>query len=149
MAGGDTTAISLGAVIYHPLRNPERLKRILEIDTLRKENKISSTVALGRSKGMPYLQAVIQEALRCHPAVGMGLPRVTPPTGIEIGGRFIPQGVSIFVRSMTFLGIPSYIKVLRPSLEPTPGLYIGTQRSSERTLKFSDPIDGSRKILAR
>ena len=39
MAGSDTTAISLRAVIYHLLRNPERLKRILEIDTLRKRTK--------------------------------------------------------------------------------------------------------------
>lgn len=33
------------------------------------------------------------EALRCHPAVGMSLPRVTPAGGIEIDNRFIPEGV--------------------------------------------------------
>ena len=145
--GSDTTAISLRVVIYHLLRNPERLKRILEIGTLWKENKISNTATFEQSKGMPYLQVAIQEALHCHPAVGMSLPQVTPPGGIEISGRFIPQGVRIFVRSMTFLGVPAYTKVLRSSLEPTPGLYIGIQRPSGRMLKFSDPTDGSREML--
>jgi cytochrome P450 len=54
-------------------------------------------MTLQQSKGMPYLQAVIQEVLRCHPAVGMSLPRVTPSGGIEICGQFIPQGVSVAV----------------------------------------------------
>ena len=95
MAGGDTTAISLRSVIYHLLRNPQYKQRLIaEIDTQRKENKISDIVTLEQSKGMPYLQAVIQEALRCHPVVGMNLVRVTPPEGIEICGRFIPRGIS-------------------------------------------------------
>ena len=42
---------------------------------------------------MPYLQACMYEALRCHPAVGMSLPRVTPSGGIEIDNRIIPEVV--------------------------------------------------------
>ena len=96
MAGSDTTAISLRSVIYHLLKNPEYKERLLEeIDTQRKQKKLSDIVTLEQAKGMPYLQAVIQEALRCHPAVGMSLPRVTPSGGIEISGQFIPQGTVV------------------------------------------------------
>lgn len=71
MARSNTTAISLRAFIYHLLKNPEYKRQLLEeIDTQRKENKLSEIVTLEQSKGMPYLQAVMQEALRCHPCGG-------------------------------------------------------------------------------
>jgi hypothetical protein len=40
----------------------------------------------------PYLQAVLKEGMRIHPAVPQGLPRVSP--GIMIEGIFVPRGVS-------------------------------------------------------
>ena len=43
---------------------------------------------------MPYLQAVIKEALRLHPAVGQPLERVVPAGGTTIAGQFFPGGVS-------------------------------------------------------
>jgi hypothetical protein len=42
---------------------------------------------------LEYLQAVMHEALRIHPAVGMSLSRFTPRGGIEINGHFVPEGV--------------------------------------------------------
>ena len=96
MAGSDTTAISLRSVIFHLLKNPEYKERLLqEIDTQRSRGKLSDIVTLEQANGMPYLQAVIQEGLRCHPAVGMSLPRVTPAGGFELDGRFIPAGTVV------------------------------------------------------
>lgn len=94
-AGSDTTAISLRAIIYYLLKNPEYKRRLLEeIDSMTHDDgTISSIVTLEQSKTMPYLQAVMHEALRLHPAVGMNLPRVTPKGGIVIDEHFIPQGV--------------------------------------------------------
>ena len=40
---------------------------------------------------LPYLQAVINEALRIHPPGSQGFPRVSP--GTEIGGFWVPKGV--------------------------------------------------------
>ncbi|KAK5723190.1 hypothetical protein LTR17_013910 [Elasticomyces elasticus] len=44
---------------------------------------------------MPYLQAVIKEALRVHPAVGQPLSRLVPPGGAEIAGRYFPADASV------------------------------------------------------
>lgn len=93
-AGSDTTAISTRSIIYYLLKNPEYKRKLVEeIDTKNKEGKLSTPITLEQTKQMPYLQACMYEALRCHPAVGMSLPRVTPAGGIEIDNRFIPEGV--------------------------------------------------------
>ena len=93
-AGSDTTAISTRSVIYYLLKNPKyKQKLIQELDICKGAGKLREPVTLEQTKQMPYLQACLYEGLRCHPAVGMSLPRVTPSGGIEIDGRYIPQGV--------------------------------------------------------
>ena len=103
-AGSDTTAISTRSIIYYLLKNPEYKRKLIEeIDTRQQEGKLSTPITLEQTKQMPYLQACMYEALRCHPAVGMSLPRVTPAGGIEIDNRFIPEGVCIYrVSSATY-----------------------------------------------
>lgn len=44
---------------------------------------------------MPYLQAVIKEALRLHPATGLPLWRVVPEGGAEISGQYFPAGTTV------------------------------------------------------
>ena len=93
-AGSDTTAISMRSVIYYLLKNPKYQQRLVqELDAFKEIGKLNEPVTLEQTRQMPYLQACLYEGLRCHPAVGMSLPRVTPPGGIEIDGRFVPQGV--------------------------------------------------------
>lgn len=43
---------------------------------------------------LPYLQAVIKEALRLHPATGLPLGRVVPKGGSMIAGKYFTEGVS-------------------------------------------------------
>lgn len=93
-AGSDTTAISTRAIIYYLLKNPEYKQRLIaEIDEGRKKGTVSDPVTLAEAEKMPYLQAVMFEALRCHPAVGMSLPRVVPEGGVMIDGRHLPAEV--------------------------------------------------------
>ena len=93
-AGSDTTAISANSVIYHLLKNPEcKRKLVKEIDLEMKEVRTTKPITLEQTTRMPYLQACLYEGLRLHPAVGMSLPRVTPVGGVEVDGRFIPEGV--------------------------------------------------------
>ena len=95
-AGSDTTAISTRAIIYHLLKNPScKAKLVAELDAARQAGELSFPVSLAQADSLPYLQAVMYEALRLHPAVGMSLPRVSPSTGATIAGKFIPAGTTV------------------------------------------------------
>lgn len=105
IAGSDTTAISLNAALYYTYTNPRVLERLrAEIDTMAEAGTISDPVTFQETQKMPYLQAVISEALRVHPAVGVSLPRQVPEGGVHIEGYFFPEGVSSPLRlpSMVF-----------------------------------------------
>lgn len=95
-AGSDTTAISLRATIYYLLKYPERKKKLIqELKEMKRTETVSDLITLEQSNRMPYLQACMYEALRLCPAVGMSLPRVVPPGGLDIDGHFIPKGVGM------------------------------------------------------
>ncbi|KAF1989255.1 cytochrome P450 [Aulographum hederae CBS 113979] len=97
-AGSDTTAISIRAILYHLLKNPECLQKLLEeIDERFAQSRLSHPVSLAEADSMPYLQAVMYEALRLHPAVGMSLPRVAPRGGIDVDGMHLPEGTVVGV----------------------------------------------------
>ena len=64
-AGSDTTAISTRAIIYYLLKNPKAKEALVEeIDSLRRQDKLNDPVKLSEADNMPYLQAVMYEALR-------------------------------------------------------------------------------------
>jgi hypothetical protein len=95
IAGSDTTAISLSCALYHIYTIPSVLRRLREeIDGMTKDGIISDPVTFQEAQKMPYLQAVISEALRIHPAVGVSLARIVPEGGAHIEGHFFPQDVS-------------------------------------------------------
>ena len=95
-AGSDTTAITMRAVFYYLLKNPQYMARLREeIDDARKRGVLSNPVTYEQARTMPYLQACITEGLRIHPAVGMTLPRTVPAGGMEIRGYYLPAGVCL------------------------------------------------------
>ncbi|KAJ5305480.1 Cystathionine beta-synthase core [Penicillium atrosanguineum] len=97
-AGSDTTAISLSAIFYHLLKNPEKLQKLEdEIDTVMLGRPTSDSVTYRESQQMIYLQACIKEALRLHPATGYPLLRVVPRGGVMLAGKFFPQGTVVGV----------------------------------------------------
>jgi hypothetical protein len=90
-AGSDTTAITLSSIFYNLLKYPQTWQRLQqEIDTATAEGKVSDPVTFKEAQELPYLQAVIKEALRIHPATGLPMQRIVPPEGTTIAGRFIP-----------------------------------------------------------
>ncbi|KAJ6257452.1 Cytochrome P450 monooxygenase [Drechslerella dactyloides] len=99
VAGSDSTAITLRAIFYHLLRNPETMKTLLkELDAALQLGNISRRVTWPESQTLPYLDAVVKEALRIHPAVGLPLERiVTKPVVIE--GCEIPIGTTVGVNA--------------------------------------------------
>ena len=98
-AGSDTTAITLRAVFYYLLKNPHIMEALLaELAQQHHDGKFSRDDALvqwDEVRELPYLGAVINEALRCHPAVGITLERVVPPQGITVADNFLPGGTIV------------------------------------------------------
>lgn len=76
--------------MYYLLKTPRVMKKLKEEIQTRYESydEIDSTSALQ----LPYLQAVISEALRIHPSGAHGFPRISP--GAQIDGNWVPKGVS-------------------------------------------------------
>ena len=94
-AGSDTTAITLRAVFYFLLKNPDKLNVLLyelQNSDLGPEEQI---VSWGKARNLPYLSAVIQESLRLHPAVGLPLERIVPAQGLQLNDIFIPAGTIV------------------------------------------------------
>ncbi|KAL5585651.1 hypothetical protein FOVSG1_013343 [Fusarium oxysporum f. sp. vasinfectum] len=100
VAGSDTTAISLSAVLYYLLKNPKCMAKLREeVDTFSANGQLSNHVTYKESQAMPYLQAVIKEALRLHPATGLPLERVVPKGGATISGRFFPESTIVGINT--------------------------------------------------
>lgn len=101
IAGSDTTAVSLSAILYYLLRYPETMRKLRsEIEQLAAQDQCGSTdgrITFKQSQEMPYLQAVMKEALRMCSATGLPLWREVPRGGAEISGLFFPAGTVVGV----------------------------------------------------
>lgn len=53
------------------------------------------------TKRLPYLDAVINEALRIHSTSGIGLPRLVPEGGLVVCGQTFPEGTVLSVPTFT------------------------------------------------
>ncbi|KAG2000997.1 hypothetical protein GB937_010616 [Aspergillus fischeri] len=92
IAGADTTAITLNAALYFALKNPAVWKRLQE-ETSSLHSEGSTIVPFKTAQDLPYLNAVIREAMRMHPGVAMCLERYVPDEGLTLpDGQFIPGG---------------------------------------------------------
>lgn len=100
-AGSDTTAITLRAIFYYLMKNPSDLKALrAELDQQEEQGLFTGEGDLVRwneVRELPFLNAVVKEALRCHPAVGLPLERVVPPEGLDINGYHLPGGTIVGV----------------------------------------------------
>jgi cytochrome P450 len=92
IAGSETSATVLSGAAYHLARNPQvQNKAAAEVRSAFASDQDITLLSLAR---LPYLSAVIQESLRCFPAVPGTFPRRTGPNGDVIAGRFIPPDVT-------------------------------------------------------
>jgi cytochrome P450 len=96
--GSDTTAILLTAVFYLMHKHPATLEKLrLEIDDAFASGRLSSPVKFTDANKLLYLRAVILEATRFHTSLGVGLPRLVPPQGIEICGQWVPGNTTVLM----------------------------------------------------
>ncbi|KAF3047879.1 hypothetical protein E8E11_008115 [Didymella keratinophila] len=99
-AGSDTTAISLTSVLAHLAMYPDTLAALRrELDEATAAGTLSDPATFQEAQKLPYLQAVIMEALRVHPAVAAPMTRVVDPQGLQIAGHFFPPGTEVGVNA--------------------------------------------------
>jgi cytochrome P450 len=79
------------------MRNPNAFaKAQAEIDAALTDGSLSSPIKYSETTTkLPYVCAAIKEAMRMHPSVGLSMQRHAPKGGIELAGRFIPEGSRI------------------------------------------------------
>ena len=93
-AGSDTTSISLNSILYYLCKKPSVVAKLREEIAMKKsKGELSEPVTFQEGQNMAYLQDVIMEGLRMHPAAGYPLLRVVPPGGATIAGYKFPPGV--------------------------------------------------------
>ncbi|QKX62347.1 uncharacterized protein TRUGW13939_09506 [Talaromyces rugulosus] len=81
-AGEGTTAWGLNAALYELLANPDEIRK-LKAELSELELDPDGIPSLSQVEGLPYLGAIIQEALRVHPGVLTRQMRVSPEVPVE------------------------------------------------------------------
>lgn len=88
-AGEGTTSTTLTYLFWELTRHPEWQTRV------REELSEDSKDAQSGQRPMPILEAVINEALRLHPAAPASLLRIVPAGGGELAGHQLPPAVRV------------------------------------------------------
>ncbi len=88
--GGDTTAATLRAIVYHLAKTPSSYAKLrAELE----KAQLSTPVSWKAATALPYLDAVIREAMRITPGIPAMLERYVPKGGFQLpDGRFLPEG---------------------------------------------------------
>ena len=71
--------------------NPSKLKHLTA--EVRKKFNADSEINSDSTNSLPYLNAVIEEALRLYPPVPFNLQRISP--GAVVDGNYVPEGVVV------------------------------------------------------
>ncbi|ORX68650.1 cytochrome P450 [Linderina pennispora] len=97
IAGTDTTSNTLSYTLTHLLHNPGVYRRATE-EVRSVFPDASQTISFNDAKSkLPYLSAVIHEAMRLNPSVSGLLPRQLPADGATIQGHHIPKDAQICI----------------------------------------------------
>ncbi|KAM0328843.1 hypothetical protein ACHAQA_005259 [Verticillium albo-atrum] len=147
VAGSDTTATSLSGILYHLLRTPTALERLRA--EINHAVDGSSRVSWADSQKMPYLQAVIKEALRLHTAVALSMERVVPKGGVEIDGAFFPQGTLVGINPWVYHRNTSVFGADALAFNPDRWLTADTDRLSTMNRNLISFGAGARTCIGR
>ncbi|RBR21164.1 hypothetical protein FVER53590_10685 [Fusarium verticillioides] len=99
IAGSDTTSSSTTCLLHNLVLHPDVLAKLqAEIDEYKNTHDEYDLVSLSK---LQYLQACIDESLRLYPVVPSGVPRMTPPEGMQLDGVYIPGDTIIHSPSYT------------------------------------------------
>lgn len=109
VAGSDTTAATLSWIAYELCKNPQVQTKLR--DEINKTVSKSGFLDVDDVANIPYLDGVINEAMRLHPAVPSGVQRETPPEGITLpNGTYIPGTTTLWMPIHTIQRDPRYFR---------------------------------------
>lgn len=120
IAGTDTTAATLRAIIYHVLADPSLLRRLkteLEI-AIPSENQLPSAA---RMQTLPILNAIINETLRFHPGATHRQDRMAPDEDLVYTS---PEGKSWVIPARTGIGMTAPFINRHPDLYDRPDEFL-------------------------
>ena len=138
IAGTETTATALSALNYYLLKNPAKLKKLT--DEIRASFTSTEDMSLERLAQLKYLGVCIDEGLRLHPPVPIGLGRIVPKGGKMISDYWVPEGVKHQTSSLS-----PVVRILINSCN-------NPDRSSSRTihrLPRPSPLPSSQRLYSR
>ncbi|RYP61516.1 hypothetical protein DL770_009770 [Monosporascus sp. CRB-9-2] len=93
LAGSETTATCLSCIVFYLLSDGEILAKLTR--EIRSHFSQYSDINGLSTQSLPYLRAVILEALRIYPPLPVSLPRVVPEGGDTVDGHHIPEGTIV------------------------------------------------------
>ncbi|KAF2100311.1 cytochrome P450 [Rhizodiscina lignyota] len=99
LAGSDTSATVLRAIILYVATNPRVLNKLHEeIDRADAAGLLSTPPKYEEIRQhVPYIAPIMREALRMYTVVGSPMPREVPKGGASINGYFLPGGTEVSI----------------------------------------------------
>jgi len=93
IAGSDSIATALAGVTWYLLQNPQIYEKLKEELDLAFPTEQELTVQ--KVEQLPYLVAVMDEALRIYPVGLAGQASIIPPGGDTVAGHWLPGGTGV------------------------------------------------------
>jgi hypothetical protein len=81
----------MSTVFYYLLKRPDVMTQLQA--EVRSSFKSYNEITALSTTDLPFMMAVIREAMRIYPPLALALPRVVPQGGDTVDGHFIPTGV--------------------------------------------------------
>ncbi|BAF23911.1 cytochrome P450 76M5-like [Oryza sativa Japonica Group] len=105
IAGSDTITATVEWAMAELLRNPSEMAKVrAEMDGALGGKKTVDEPDIAR---LPYLQAVVKEAMRLHPAAPLLLPHRAVEDGVEVGGYCVPKGSMVIFNVWAIMRDPA------------------------------------------
>ncbi|KAI5791044.1 putative cytochrome P450 monooxygenase [Pyronema domesticum] len=127
LGGADTTATAFEALMYYLMTNPGCFKKVLaEIDNAPLSAIPQYDEVL---QHCPYYVACVKEALRLCPPTPNMFPRVVPPGGLNLYGKFAPEGMEMSCNA--FVTQRNTDMYGEDALEYKPERWLDTEKAAE------------------
>ncbi|PVH97979.1 putative cytochrome P450 [Periconia macrospinosa] len=97
LAGGETVGTFMTAATYWLCKTPSTQQKLRK--EIRDRYERYEDIDAASAMKLPYVQAVINEALRIYPPASQGFPRTSP--GAMIDGYYVPKGTEVYTSAWT------------------------------------------------